>query len=170
MKLNIFLKFIDKINNVVGVYISYLILILIGLVVFTVFTRYIFSMQNIWSYETTQFIFGTSFVLAGGFIAYKKSHVNVEVIYNRFSIRNRAIVDLVTALFFFVFIISMIWFGWREAWSAFELRQATESAWGPPIYPIKFIIPIGAFLLFLQGIAKFIRDIRIASGRSTDEH
>jgi TRAP-type mannitol/chloroaromatic compound transport system permease small subunit len=170
MKLNTFLNYIDKINNVIGIYVSYLIFPLIGLVMFTVLTRYFLSMQNVWSYETTQFIFGASFVLTGGYIAYQKSHVNVEVLYNRFSIRTRAIIDLATALFFFLFIISMMWFGWREAWSSMELRQGTETAWSPPLYPIKFMIPVGAFLLLLQGLAKFIRDLRIAIRGTSDEH
>lgn len=164
------LQFIDSVNNLVGQYVCCLIFPLLALVVYTVITRYFLSMQNIWAYETTQFMFGALFVLGGGYIAYKKSHVNVEILHNRFSTRTKSIIDLVTALFFFVFIGAMVWFGWQAAWSSFGLGENTETAWGPPIYPIKFVIPVGAFLLLLQGIAKFIRDIRIATGRKLDEY
>lgn len=164
------LHFIDRVNDLVGQCVSYLVFPLVILVVYTVITRYFLAMQNLWAYETTQFIFGASFVLGGGYIAYKKSHVNVEVLFNRFSTRTKSIINLITALFFFVFIGAMVWHGWQTAWSSLELGEKTETAWGPPIYPIKFVIPVGAFLLLLQGIASFIRDLRIAAGRNPDEY
>lgn len=164
------LHLIDKINNITGHYVSYLIFPLIGLVVYTVVTRYFLSMSNIWAYETTQFMFGAFFVLGGGYIAYKNGHVNVDILFSRFSKRTQAIISLFTALFFFIFIGAMVWLGWQAAWSSLKMGERTDTAWGPPVYPIKFAIPVGAFLLLLQGIAKFIRDLRIATGKESDEH
>ena len=45
------------------------------------------------------------------------------------------------------------------AWESLSICERSNSAWQPPIYPVKMMIPIGAFLLLLQGIAKLIRDI-----------
>jgi TRAP-type mannitol/chloroaromatic compound transport system permease small subunit len=39
-------------------------------------------------------------------------------------------------------------------------RSLTD--WGPAYYPVKFMMPLGAFMLLLQGIVWFIRDIHIA--------
>jgi len=41
------------------------------------------------------------------------------------------------------------------------LLETTETIWEPPIYPLKLTIPIAGFLLLLQGLAKFIRDLII---------
>jgi TRAP-type mannitol/chloroaromatic compound transport system permease small subunit len=39
--------------------------------------------------------------------------------------------------------------------------------WGPPLYCVKFMMPLGGLLLLLQGINWFIRDLHIAiTGRS----
>ena len=35
--------------------------------------------------------------------------------------------------------------------------------WAPPYYPVKFMMPLGGFLLFLQGIVWLIRDIHMAA-------
>jgi TRAP-type mannitol/chloroaromatic compound transport system permease small subunit len=35
--------------------------------------------------------------------------------------------------------------------------------WQPPYYPVKFMMPLGGFLLLLQGIVWLIRDIHMAA-------
>ena len=34
--------------------------------------------------------------------------------------------------------------------------------WAPPFYPVKFMMPVGALMLLLQGVVWFIRDLHIA--------
>jgi len=49
------------------------------------------------------------------------------------------------------------------------LEGAGISMWSPPIYPFKTIIPIASFLLFLQGVAQFVRALRtIFRGEDVD--
>jgi TRAP-type mannitol/chloroaromatic compound transport system permease small subunit len=38
-------------------------------------------------------------------------------------------------------------------------RETSASGWNPPLYPIKFIIPLGVLLLLLQSVAMFVRYI-----------
>ena len=45
--------------------------------------------------------------------------------------------------------------------------ETSYSAWNPPIWPIKAMIPLGTLLLLLQGIAKLLQDILIALGRES---
>jgi TRAP-type mannitol/chloroaromatic compound transport system permease small subunit len=42
------------------------------------------------------------------------------------------------------------------------ILETSETVWDVPIYPLKLALPVGAFLLLLQGLAKFIRDLVIA--------
>ena len=53
----------------------------------------------------------------------------------------------------------MVYYGGILAWESLALFEHTDSAWNPPIYPVKLTIPIGAFLLLAQGIVKLRRDI-----------
>ena len=34
--------------------------------------------------------------------------------------------------------------------------------WAPPFYPVKFMMPLGALMLLLQGIVWWIRDLHVA--------
>jgi len=162
--------FINKINERVGLADSYLIYILTGLMLFAIVMRHFLNLPNIWSFEVCQFIYGAFFILAGGYALRHRLHVTMDILYNRFSLRGQAIIDLVTSIFFFIFVGLIVWTGWEGGWRSLQIREATDSAWGPPVYPIKLVIPVGGFLLLIQGISKFLTDLSTAIGREPSEH
>lgn len=158
-KLRFVLNLIDKVNENGGRIVSILIAALIGVVVFEVVMRYGLNSPTEWGYETTYFIFGAYVVLGGGYTLLHKAHVSVDVLYSRFSPRTQAIVDLITALPFFFFVVVLLWMGGDYAWHAVEVKQTSGTPWNPIIWPVKMVIPLGALLLLLQGAAKFARDL-----------
>jgi TRAP-type mannitol/chloroaromatic compound transport system permease small subunit len=48
------------------------------------------------------------------------------------------------------------------AWDSFKFRETDATVFAPPIYPLKMMIPLGALLLLLQGLVKYIADIKLA--------
>jgi TRAP-type mannitol/chloroaromatic compound transport system permease small subunit len=48
------------------------------------------------------------------------------------------------------------------AWDSFLYRETDPTVFAPPIYPLKMLIPLGALLLLLQGLVKYIGDIKVA--------
>jgi len=159
-----FLSYVDKTNKVVGK-VLYPALILICIVVLIeVISRSIFVKATLWSFETTQFLFAICTLLAGGHIHRENGHINVDIFYSRFSAKGKAIIDVLTFPFFLLFIGSMTYFGLQFGWDSVLKLETTGSAWDPPVYPIKIMVPIGATLLLLQGLVKFIRDITIICG------
>jgi TRAP-type mannitol/chloroaromatic compound transport system permease small subunit len=111
-------------------------------------------------------MFGMQYMLSGAYAYKEDQHVRVDVIYTQFSPRGKAIADVVTSVFFFIFICTMLWTGWRFASDAVSLREVSFTEWAVQYWPVKLMIPIGAALLLLQGIAKLIKDIVfLTSGR-----
>ena len=53
----------------------------------------------------------------------------------------------------------MFWTGMRFALDAIAVGEHSFTEWGVQYWPVKLSIPIGAFLLILQGISKLIKDI-----------
>ena len=54
----------------------------------------------------------------------------------------------------------MTWWGYKSAlwsWQAQEISNTSQ--WGEQIFLWKFLIPMGFFLMLLQGIAELIRNI-----------
>ncbi len=155
------IKIIELISETTGKLASFLILASIFTVLYEVFMRYVLSMSQSWTFEMSTFLFGISFVLAGAYALKQGSHVTIDIISMRLSPRTKALLDVITSILFFAFIIVLIWKGWEFAWRALMLGERTDSAWAPLRWPVKIVIPIGAFLMLLQGIVKLVRDILI---------
>jgi len=56
-------------------------------------------------------------------------------------------------------------YGGPLAWDSLARFEHSQSAWNPPLYPAKLMIPLAAALLILQGITKLIRDFLILLGQ-----
>ena len=61
-------------------------------------------------------------------------------------------------VFFFPVMLVLIYAGVQFALQSFEMGEKSGlSPWRPFLYPYKAVVLIAIFLLFLQGIAEFIR-------------
>ena len=158
------LALVDGLSEWTGRIVSILVPLSALVVLFEIFARQFGITQN-FALELSQFFFGATFVLGGAYALKLGSHVTVDIVWTRLSPRKRAILDLVTSVFFFLFVGILLWKGWDLALRSFILGERTDSAWGPIRWPIKMVIPVGAFLILLQGIAKYIRDIRRIAGK-----
>ena len=157
-----FFKFIDRMNELIGKAISYLILVLVGVIVYEIFVRYILNSPTIWAHEISQMVYGAYVILLGGYLQQRNGHVNVDILYQRFKPRTRAIINLFTWLLFFAFCGVILVKGGEMAWDSFLYRETDSTVFAPPIYPLKMLIPLGALLLLLQGLVKYIGDIKVA--------
>ena len=153
------LKVIDLANEKLAWIGGYVLLVAMILVPYEVVMRYLFNSPTSWSMEMTQFLFCTMVVLGGGWNLLTGSHVNVDIVYNRFGIRTRAIISILTSLLLFTFLFFVFRQNLLAALQSLAWRETSASGWNPPLYPIKLIIPLGVLLLLLQSIAMFVRYI-----------
>ena len=158
-KLRRILSLIDLTNNKIAWIASFLLLLLACLVPYEVIVRYVFRSPTSWSLEITQFIFCALVALGGAWVLNIGGHVNVDIIYNRFGVRGKAIVSLVTSLVLFTLLSILFWKSLGVALQSLAWRETSGSGWDPPLYHIKFLIPLGALMLLTQSIARFIRFI-----------
>ena len=162
------LAFIDAISRAIGKLVSFLILFVIAVVLFEVMMRDILRLPTIWSMEMSQFLFGASFALAGAYTLLHKGHVRMDVIYTRLSQRGQVIMDIITSVFMFIFLVTLIWKGWQFTGRSISLMDRSMSAWAPLLWPTKIMIPLGAALMLLQALAQLIRDIISVMGRKSN--
>lgn len=133
-----------------------------------VITRYVVGSAAIWSAELAQLIFGVYAVIAGGFLLVERAHVNVDIIYGRFSRVQKAKIDLATSFLFFLFLGVLIWQATDMAWESAAKLETSYSIWNPHIWPVKLAIPIAGILLLLQGLVRIVSDIRTVMGLEND--
>jgi TRAP-type mannitol/chloroaromatic compound transport system permease small subunit len=157
------LAVIDSISEWSGKLVSFLIVFIMTILLFEVALRFVLNSPTIWAHELSMHFFGAYSVLAGAYVLLHDQHVKIDIIYLRFSPRGRAILDVVTYMLFFLFIAIMLRYGYMIAWRAIQLKQTVSpSPWGSPIWPTKCMVPLAAFLILLQGLANFIRSLKLA--------
>lgn len=163
-----YLRIVDTINQNVGQYIALIIYPMIFITVFEVIMRYFFHSPTIWAFESTLFLYGISMVLGGAYAYKERGHVGMDVIYIRLTPRTQGILDIITSIAFFAFVGVLLYQSSKMAIHGWINQTSSSSAWGPPTYPLKSAIPIGAFLLLLQGTSKLIRDIKkVITGKNS---
>ena len=161
-QLRFLIRAIDDLNDWQGKILSFCIYPMVLILVYEVFMRYVLNKPTVWAHELSEFFYGAHFIFGGAYALRWRAHVNVEIIYLRFSLRIRAIMDLFTWTLFYLFVGLLMREGMRAAWTAVERMEYSQTVWGPPIWPIKVIIPIAAAMLLLQGFTKTIKDFHTA--------
>lgn len=157
--LRAFCRAIDTISDKTGQGVALFILPLSFALLYEVIARYAFNKPTLWAHEIGLFTWGLIGMLGAAYALLHKAHVNLDLLYSRVTPRKQAILDLITAPFFFFLVILIIRYSLDFALYSWEQLEVSSSPWREPIYPIKTIIPISAFLLLLQGIVKLIRDL-----------
>lgn len=157
--LKAFLKGVDAVNEWFGGWLPYLILPTVALMAMEVILRYVFNHPTMWSQGMSQRLMAVYYVLGGGYILCHNDHIKVDLIYNSFSLRTKAILDLITSPCFFAFCGVLLWKGLGFGMTSLIQLEPDETPWRAPIYPIKLMIPVGAFLILLQGVANFVRNL-----------
>lgn len=153
---------IDKVSIWTGKVVAYMLLPLIVVIVGGVIWRYVVQQPLEWTQELSQFIFGGIGILIGATLIQSDAHIKVDIFYDRLTERGKAIINTVNDLFVIIFLVILTWQGADSAWYSIRLLEHSWSTWGPPIYPIKSLIPVAAFLMLVQELAKFIRDFHFA--------
>jgi len=164
------LKIIDRISDWSGRLFSYLLWPGVAVLVYEVVARYVFNAPTIWAHGMTQRIFAVYYFICGAYISLTRSHINMDIVYNRFAPRKRAILDIISFCFFFIFCGVLLWYGSRYAWVSLIRLEPCNTPFRAPLYPIKLMIPIGALLIILQELAQLWRNIYLAITGKSYEH
>lgn len=164
---------VDKVNLFTGYTMVFVLLLAVFVISFEVIMRYLFNRPTNWGHESMTLLFAILYVTLGGFCHYHRGHVRVDIIYSALPLRVKAMLDVFTSLFFFIFSIALTYYCWNFYWSSQTMTgggkvfgmvmigEMSFTDWGPPLYCVKFMMPLGGLLLLLQGINWFIRDLHI---------
>jgi len=152
------LHWTDMINTRVGRIGAYLLIPLGSIIFFEVILRYVFHSPTIWAWDLSVQIYAAILMLVGGFTLLHKGHVSVDVFLMSLHPRKRALLNMINATFCFISTVVLISYGSIVAWESFEMGERMSTVWEPIFWPVKMTIPLGGFLLLIQGVANFVRD------------
>jgi TRAP-type mannitol/chloroaromatic compound transport system permease small subunit len=165
----IYVRYMDATSRAVGKVVMFLIFGMIAILLYETVSRTIFNRPHIWSVESAQFVMAAYYLLGGGFSMLIGSHVRMDLLYNNWSAKKKAVVDVITFFIILLYLVVLIYGGFQGIQYALKYKQVTYSAWAPQVAPIKIIMQIGIVMMLLQVIAEFIKDLAIIRGENIYE-
>jgi len=157
------LRYIDKLSGLLAIVGVPLAPALAGVVFYDVIARYFFDAPTFWAYDVSWMLYSANFLLGLAYALREGAHVRVDVILNKFSTRLKSGIEaffLLTTLL--VLCAAVVGYGIDFAVESLKIREGSMlSMWAPPVYHIKTLIVVAFFVLGLQGVAEFIRKLRL---------
>jgi TRAP-type mannitol/chloroaromatic compound transport system permease small subunit len=155
------LRYIDVISIWSGKLCSWIVLPLTAIVAYDVILRKLYR-STLWVYDTSLWLYSAMFLIGCTWVLKEHAHIRVDVIYEKYSPRAKAIFEVCTYLMLFFPVIVMLFVsGSSYAWESFRDNEISiNSPWNPIIWPFKAIAPVAWLLLLLQGISDFIKELK----------
>lgn len=163
---------ISKFNGQIGAGVSWLVLAMVLVIIYDVGMRYLFRIGSVGLQELEWHLFSVLFLLAAAAVLKDDGHVSVDVIYKsrRISDRTRTWINLLGSLFLLLpFCLMILHSAWPYVLSSFLILEGSPDPGGLPYrFLLKLMIPLGFFLLLLQGIAVAIDNTLVLLGASRE--
>jgi TRAP-type mannitol/chloroaromatic compound transport system permease small subunit len=161
---------IDRINRRVGRGIAWVSFFMVVVVTVDVIMRYLFRTSFVFVQELEWHLFGVLFLVGAGYTLLHDDHVRVDIFYQRLTKKQKAWINFLGTLIFLLpgcyLVVATSWNFVMNSWS---VREASPDPGGIPArYILKSAIPIGFFLIALQGISMGIKSLLIILGYPTD--
>lgn len=160
---------IDRLNEFIGKWVSWLILLAVLVSAANAVIRKTFNMSsNAWL-ELQWYLFGAAFLLAAAYTLRQNEHIRIDIVYGMFSRRVQHWIDLFGHVFFLMpFVLLMIYYFVPYVSLSYRSGEVSTNAGGLIIWPAKSLLLIGFSLLALQGISEIIKKIAIMRGDMDD--
>ena len=162
--------FVDAVNDKMGAGIRWLALVMVLVGAGTAILRYSargleLSLNLTPLGELQWYLFSLIFLLGAAYGLNHDVHVRVDVLYERFSKKARALIDLIGTLVFLIpFSLVMLYVSWPAVSNSFSIREMSPDPGGLPRWPIKIVILVSFVLLMLQGLSQIVKQIDILGG------
>jgi len=163
MRASSILQSIERfLNNILG---AILLLGMMFLVVADVTGRYLFNRPVHGTMEITTFIMVGLVYFTLAHTQAIKAHIKVELVFERLSIRGKAILQFITCLIGMTIFALITWQGVRLALDAWKYKEYTDGLIPFPTFPAKLAIPVGCFIFCLRFIVDIISSLRSMTGK-----
>ena len=155
------IRTIDKFTEWTGYLFVLFIIPLVFANVIEVFARYVLQEPTIWALDVTTMSYAALFMLGSALALLKGAHIRTDMLWEAFSDRTKGLID--TLAFLLLFLPTMVVLFYLSIddflYSLSIDERASSGAWTPVLWPLRGVIPLTAFMLFLQGISELMKSL-----------
>ena len=159
-------RLIDVLNERIGKFSAWLILLAVIICTANALIRYAFNMSsNAWL-EMQWYLNSAMFLLVAGYALKLNAHVRIDVIAGKLSPRTQAWIDVFGGVFMLLPAVLIIaWYSWPSLVNSFQLNEMSSDSGGLVRWPVRLLIPIAFGLLALQGVSEIVKRVAFLQGR-----
>ena len=124
-----------------------------------------FFLPSLWTLEIAQFAMVAYYILGGPFSLQIGANVRMDLFYGVWTDRKKAWFDAFSILLL-IFYLGVLLYGAIDSTTySLQYNERSPTAWRPLLWPIKIIMCVGIFLMLLQAISEFFKDIAKLKGK-----
>ncbi len=154
--ISMYVRGVTGINRFFFNLVSLLIFLIVLSMLYEVVSRYLFHTPTTWGMELATLLFGPYFLLGGAYLLHLRGHVNLDLLKNKLSKTTQRRLEIFSYLVILAFSVIIFCYSYTPAIESWQYQETSFSAWNPPIWPVKFAIPLSVALLGLQCIAELL--------------
>lgn len=148
---------ITQLNRQIFFAASKLMAVIVPVMLIEVVCRYVFDAPTVWGMELAVLLFGPYFLLGGPYLLHLRGHVALDLMRQRLPAAWQRRLDLINFPVIVLFCLILLYFSAPLAYSSWEYRETSFTAWNVQIWPVKVMVPLALLLMCLQAIAEFVR-------------
>jgi TRAP-type mannitol/chloroaromatic compound transport system permease small subunit len=160
---------IDWLNERVGRIVYWLVLVAVLISAANAVVRKAFNVSSNSFLEIQWYLFSAIFLFCAGYTLLHNRHVRIDVIAGRLSPKAQAWIDVFGTVFFLMpMSLIIMWLSWPVFIMALERHEVSTNTGGLIIWPARLLVPIGFFLLIIQGVSELIKRVAFLKGMIPD--
>jgi TRAP-type C4-dicarboxylate transport system permease small subunit len=134
------------------------VLLMMFLTTLDVVLRYFFSSPIPGALEVSEIMLAIFGILGIAYTHGAGANVRVAMLVEKLPVRAAAVLNLLTGLLSFQIIVMLVWYGVVMGVEEYQFGTTTDSL-KIPLYPLHFLLPVGALLLSLEIVKEMIASL-----------
>ena len=160
---------VDWLNERIGRLVYWLVLAAVLISSANAMSRYVLNKTSNGWLEMQWYLFAAIFLLCAGYTLLHNEHIRIDVVSQRFSRRTQIWVDIFGTIFFMLpMTVFITYLGWLMFKESYLVHEVSADPGGLVRWPVKLLVPVGFFLLSLQGVSELIKRIAFLKGLVPD--
>jgi TRAP-type mannitol/chloroaromatic compound transport system permease small subunit len=163
----------ESINEWIGKGMVTSAVVLFILVIFSnVILRYVFNTSFVFMSELEWHVFAFIFLMGAGYTLLHEGHVRVDIFYSLMDRKKKALINFFGVLLFLIpscYVVLTTTIPWAIV--SYEIGEVSIDPGGIPArFIIKAALPLGYFLMLVQGVILGIKSFCILMGKPLDQN
>lgn len=159
-----YVRTVDRFNRMIGRVMMYGLFVMMAILLWSSLSKTMFVVPAHWTLEMAQFALVTYYLVGGPYSIQLGSNVRMDLFYGNWSIRKKAWFDSFTVLLLIFYLGVLLYGGISSTLYAIDYDERSASLWRPLMWPVKVVMCFGIFLMLLQAISEFFKDVATLRG------